>query len=202
MGQETYTIDELAHVTGLKPRTIRHYIQQQLLLGPDSLGRNATYNEKHRKRLEVIKEMRRRMFSIEDIRDAFRHAPLDEDIHLAIPTASGMSSIDDADDDSALEFVQEAQVSEPMAAYSPGGEKTSPSPSSTGPIEHLLQQLRILSGQRRVSRRTRGESWVRFAATPDLEIHVRGKVPEDQQKLFEQIADHIRHILLGGDPYA
>ena len=103
MGQETYTIDELAHVTGLKPRTIRHYIQQQLLLGPDSLGRNATYNEKHRKRLEVIKEMRRRMFSIEDIRDAFRHAPLDEDIHLAIPTASGMSSIDDADDDSALE---------------------------------------------------------------------------------------------------
>ena len=36
-------------------------------------------------------------------------------------------------------------------------------------------------------------------ATPDLEIHVRGEVSPEQLLLFEQIADHIRHILLGGD---
>ena len=70
---------------------------------------------------------------------------------------------------------------------------------ATGPIEQLLEQLRHITADQRVARRALGEEWVRFAATPDLEIHVRGEMPPEQLLLFEQITDHIRHILLGGD---
>jgi len=217
--ERRYTLDELADLTGLKPRRIRHYIQQDLLLGPDSLGRGATYSDYHRKRLDIITDLRNRRFSIEDIRKALSHAQPDEDIRVAVIPVPGMSTEDAPpyeDDDSALSFVQSRQeamaphdeitqsmppssgdldaVAESSAPYAPS--------SSSGPIEQLLLQLRAISGQRTVTRRTRGESWVHFAATPDFEIHVRGQVSTEQQVLFEQIADHIRHILLGGDPHA
>jgi DNA-binding transcriptional MerR regulator len=217
VSERRYTLDELAGLTGLKPRTIRHYIQQDLLLGPDSLGRSATYSDYHIKRLEVITDLRSRRFRIEDIRKALSHAQPDEDIRVAVIPLPGMPTEDappHEDDDSALSFVRSRQqplddevaqsmppssgdldvVAESSAPYSP--------PSSSGPIEELLLQLRAISGQRSVTRRTRGQSWVHFAATSDFEIHVRGQVPAEQQVLFEQIADHIRHILLGGDPHA
>ena len=212
MPQETYTLEELADVTGLKPRTIRHYIQQHLLLGPDSLGRSASYRKYHRDRLEAVKWMRKSGFSIEEIRKTFSQAPIDEDIRLVIPGFSDAMGPTE-DDDSALGFVQERQqmLMSPVADYdtsthSPlqdsGGAVKEPtsrgsSPSSSGPIEQLLDQLRILSGQRRVAHRPRGETWVRFAATPDLEINVRGHVSRDQEKLFEQIADHALPSLCG-----
>ena len=217
MSERRYTLDELADLSGLKPRTIRHYIQQQLLLGPDTRGRSATYSDYHRKRLEVIKDLRNRRFPIEDIRKALSQAQPDEDIRVAVIPVPGMPV--DApyeDDDSALSFVHSRQqamapppdevvqsppptsgdlhaVAESSAPYPP--------PPSSGPIEQLLPQLQAMNG-RRVARRSQAEPWVRFAATPDFEIHIRGPLAADQQDLFEQITDHIRHILLGGDPHA
>mgnify|MGYP001335723843 CR=1 FL=1 len=72
------------------------------------------------------------------------------------------------------------------------------SKTSTGPIELLLQHLQSLTGDQRVSRRARGEEWFRLSVTPDLEFHVRGELTREQIRLFEQLADHFRHILLGG----
>ena len=48
-------------------------------------------------------------------------------------------------------------------------------------------------------RRTRGEEWVRLEVTPDIEIHVRGQLQSEQLKDFEQLADLMRHILLGSE---
>ena len=73
------------------------------------------------------------------------------------------------------------------------------SKTSTGPIEQLLQRLQSLTGDQRVSRRSRGEEWFRLSVTPDLEFHVRGELTREQIRLFEQMADHFRHILLGGE---
>ena len=200
----SYSLEELADITGLKTRTIRHYIQQKLLLGPDSLGRTATYSDYHRDRLRVIKELRRRRYSIEDIRKTFRHARPDEEIRIEILPLPESETPSRQEVESALGFVQEQQAAmAPLRdvehfAGGPAAPRSAPPPSSSGPIGQLLEQLRSLSGQRRVRPQTRGEEWVRLAVTPDLEIHVRGELGSDQKKLYEQIADHMRHILLGG----
>jgi DNA-binding transcriptional MerR regulator len=206
MSKETsYSLEELAKITGLKTRTIRHYIQQRLLLGPDSLGRTATYSDYHRDRLLVIKELRRHRYSIGDIRKTFRHARPDEEIRIEILPLPEGEVPSRQEVESALGFVQEQQAAmEPLSdvehvAREPVVRKqTAPSPSSSGPIGLLLEQLRNLSGQRRGRPRTRSEEWVRLAVTPDLEIHVRGELGSDQKELYEEIADHMRHILLGG----
>ena len=38
-----YSLEDLAKILRINPRTIRSYIQQGLLRGTDSLGRNARY---------------------------------------------------------------------------------------------------------------------------------------------------------------
>ena len=227
MTEPEYTLDELADITGVKPRTIRHYIQQDLLLGPASLGRNATYREYHRKRLDVIKTLRSHHLSIDEIRKYFALARPDEDIELAtIPVdLSARRRGPRSRSDETLDFIRSRQagrrpadddgdpavngdvahaLARPDTVYEPApayADAAAP-PTTSGPIELLLEQLRTLAADQRVARRTRGEEWVRFAATPDLEIHVRGQLPPEQLLLFEQITDHIRHILLGGDRHA
>ena len=58
MPDAIYTLNELADLVDIRTRTIRSYIQQDLLRGPDSMGRNARYSDYHRKRLEAIKALR------------------------------------------------------------------------------------------------------------------------------------------------
>ncbi len=221
MTEREYTLDELAEITGIRPRTIRHYIQRKLLNGPNSVGRGATYGEYHRKRLEVIRTLRDYHFSINQIAQYFRQAQSDEDIDLAVLPidlserggGSRRASIDDLDfiqgrrspepdeEDHVSHAMQSApDISDQQSHVADSAPTDSYAPPPTiGPIEQLLEQLRSLTADQRVARRTLGEEWVRFAATPDLEIHVRGEVSPEQLLLFEQIADHIRHILLGGD---
>ena len=57
MASDVYSLDGLAQKVGIHPRTIRSYIQQGLLRGPESMGRNAHYTDYHLKRLEVIKTL-------------------------------------------------------------------------------------------------------------------------------------------------
>ena len=42
----------------------------------------------------------------------------------------------------------------------------------------------------------RGESWFHIEITPDITLNVRGDYSRDELALFEQIADHVRQILL------
>jgi hypothetical protein len=90
-------------------------------------------------------------------------------------------------------------MSAPEPAEAVPHETQSPYEHATaGPIEQLLLRIQTLTGDQRVAQRTHGEEWFRLSVTPDLEIHVRGELSPEQIRLFEQIADHFRHILLGG----
>lgn len=211
MENRDYTLEQLSKETGLKARTIRHYIQQELLLGPETRGRGATYTDYHRKRLLTIKELRSARLSIEQIREYFQMAAPDEDIKIvtmAVPTTADESP----DSSSPLDFVRSRQElrsmdlkesppgSEPLFAALPADSAPdySPGSSSTSPIDQLLYQLQALAANKQVSRHARGEKWFRLAVTPDLELHIRGELSRQQVGLFEEIADHFRHILLGG----
>ena len=57
MQPNEYSLEDLARHLDIQPRTIRSYIQQGLLRGPDTMGRNARYSAYHLKRLELIKTL-------------------------------------------------------------------------------------------------------------------------------------------------
>ena len=213
-----YSLEDLAKILRINPRTIRSYIQQGLLRGPDSLGRNARYSEYHLKRLRVIRTLKDdHNLPLSEIRRLVTMAGPDEDIQIQLVPTSGLpqerspsvkSDLDDASASSALDYIRARRaLGKPMAeerAAPLQGEisesiPAAPPQAAPSPLETLLLKLREGRGLGRVPRRTRGEEWVRLEVTPDIEIHVRGQLQSEQLKDFEQLADLMRHILLGSE---
>jgi DNA-binding transcriptional MerR regulator len=214
-----YSLEDLAKMLRINPRTIRSYIQQGLLRGPDSLGRNARYSDYHLKRLRVIRTLKDdHNLPLSEIRRLVTMAGPDEDIQIQLVPMGGAPArdpdsegdLDDASSSSALDYIRarrarvqgkpipeekaaplQQEISESLPAARP---QAAPSP-----LETLLLKLREGKGLGRVPRRTRGEEWVRLEVTPDIEIHVRGQLQSEQLKDFEQLADLMRHILLGSE---
>ena len=201
----------------INPRTIRSYIQQGLLSGPDSLGRNARYSDYHLKRLRVIRTLKEvHHLPLSEIRRIVTMAGPEEDIQIQlVPTggemrtevrsASGKVASEPA---SALDYVRTRRASaqgipvaeEAAAQVAPPPMLCSPTErydATSTPLEALLYKLRGQGMLNNVPRKARGEEWVRLEVTPDIEIHVRGQLRREQLSAFEQLADLMRHILLG-----
>ncbi|MGN6721083.1 MAG: MerR family transcriptional regulator [Marmoricola sp.] len=62
-----WTIDELAMRVGMTVRTTRYYASLGLLPAPERRGRIAYYDDRHRIRLEIIRTMQERGFSLAGI---------------------------------------------------------------------------------------------------------------------------------------
>ena len=52
------TIEELANQSGLPLRTLRFYIQEGILQGPDTRGKFARYSQQHLDRIELIRRLK------------------------------------------------------------------------------------------------------------------------------------------------
>lgn len=62
------TLEELVNISGLPLRTVRFYIQEGLLPGPDSRGKNARYTEEHLERLVWIQRLKEHHRPLREIR--------------------------------------------------------------------------------------------------------------------------------------
>jgi DNA-binding transcriptional MerR regulator len=100
-----FTLLELAHQTDTEPRTIRSYIAEGLLRGPEVVGRNARYSRHHHDRLCAIRvlrdqerlglgEIRRRFLTLTDEEIASIGARLHEAESAARAEAPSASALD------------------------------------------------------------------------------------------------------------
>jgi DNA-binding transcriptional MerR regulator len=214
-----YTLEELAKMVRINPRTIRSYIQQGLLSGPDSMGRNARYKDYHLKRLRVIRTLKEvHHLPLSEIRRIVTMASPEEDIQIQLVPLDGEMQVEAREvseeeasaPSSALDYVRARRASAkgrraeetdalPAAPPPTMGSPIDPDDSVTSPLEALLYKLRDQGTLDNVPRKTRGEEWVRLEVTPDIEIHVRGQLRREQLSDFEQLADLMRHILLGSE---
>lgn len=64
----TYSIGDLADAAGVSRRTVRFYVQRELLPAPEGLGRGARYTGTHLARLIQIKEWQEQGVALEEIR--------------------------------------------------------------------------------------------------------------------------------------
>ena len=219
-----YTLEELAQMLRINPRTIRSYIQQGLLRGPDSMGRNARYSDYHVKRLQTIRQLKDdHNLPLSEIRRLVTMAAPDEDIQIQlVPIRSSEEEVienpvedlkeEESERSSALDYVRarraagrgrskrEHAPSESREMHRSAEESGASSPSES-PIETLLAKLRDQAGLGNVPRRAQGQEWVRLEVTPDIEIHLRGQLYGEQLKDFERLADLMRHILLGSEDH-
>lgn len=63
----TYTLDELCALIDISKRTVRYYIQQGLIPGPEGKNRGARYHQQHVERLLELKKWQAAGLSLERI---------------------------------------------------------------------------------------------------------------------------------------
>lgn len=192
--KDEFTLAELADTLAIQPRTIRSYIEQGLLRGPEVGGRGARYTEYHVQRLKAIQTLKDvRGLSLAEVRRRLLSASGPEIASLAaeIDAAKTPSSIQEAV--SALDYIRKLQTSHHNEPISP------PLDSGPTPMDIVLFRLsQLTNGAKPPPRRARGELWTSVWVTPDIEIRMRGTLTADQLSRWERIADHLRELLMGG----
>ncbi len=181
MGMRTYSLKELAELTGIESRTIRSYIAKGLLQGPSTRGRNASYSESHLERLHEIQALKNRGMPLEEIRRSQLHARQRLD-----PDTRELSS---------FMMARSIREDEPMEL----SKSLLDDSDENAPLLRLLRILQSAVRTRAAHRRSRTELWTQVVVTPEIELHVRGELSERERELVRQVADHMRDILLGED---
>jgi DNA-binding transcriptional MerR regulator len=225
MKEAFYTLRELADLTDIEPRTIRSYIQQGLLRGPDTLGPKASYSEHHLKRLRTIRLLRERHgLGLGDIRRVVMRAGDDDIDVMELPAryrspGSGRRRIDewaDARENGEWETSylfstdgeEEGFADNEELLHAPGedshrgGAESITSPGGeleeSAPLATLLRILGEALKNQRVPRTGRAEVWRKVEIVPGIQLHLLGEYTPAELDVIERIADHIRVILLGG----
>lgn len=67
MEEKKYTVYELSEMTGFTIRTIRYYIQEELLAPPAGRGRGGFYFDSHLNQLRLIKSLQEKGMKISSI---------------------------------------------------------------------------------------------------------------------------------------
>ena len=193
------TLEELAERSGVQPRVIRSYIEQDLLRGPASKGRYARYGDYHLERLLAIRALREQGLSLAEIRLRLLTMS-DEQIARtgAAAAASGPASALEYLRRVALETPVPVAVAPPRLAAMRDSGPLGRAPEETTSFERLLFSLQEALADRRVDRQARGEPWYRIEVTPEIELHVRGAFSPEAVVTLERLADYLREIALGG----
>lgn len=159
---ESFSLVELSRLSGIEPRTIRSYIYQGLLRGPEAVGRNARYSRHHLDRLRAIRSLREgERLSLNEIRQRLVALSDDQIGTIGEPSAGAAPKQDLQEAASALDYIRalrerlRADERETIAPDRPVGpslhesrdDSVLPYPVATAPaaaaIEPLHSSLRV-----------------------------------------------------------
>ncbi len=194
----SYSLEELAALSGFDRRVIRSFIEQGLLRGPESMGRYARYSSSHLTRLLAIKNLREQQgLTLGAIRTALVTMSEDE-----LSVVANKNAAMQQPDSSALDYIRSIQASPPIPVAQQQSPESEPSDNydkkGRTPIDLLLWELSKINVDKNVRRQAKSARWHRIAITPDIELSIRAIDDSAQLANFERIADHLREILLGG----
>lgn len=166
------TLARLSSETGVPVRTIRSWVAEQLVPGPLSRGRGATYPEEALERVHRVRQLRETGLSAEEIRreQAFGFAKRPRE--MGYPEPEYLISA------YRLESPIEEKLSDPPSGFSTLAERL-------GVGDEYLPDAGA-----------RSSDWVSFEVSPDVEVNVRGPLSEQQRTLIARCAAAIGKILV------
>lgn len=205
------TLADLAAGSGLQARTIRSWVSQGLIPGPLNRGPAARYSADTLERLLAIRAMRDLLgMPFSSIRQELLVATPEQisayaakAVGLAPEPSEATAASESAKPSAALDYLRELRAKVAMAppsmeAASRALVPVAPQISTSG-FEAL--EVRLGGGRSKAAtgRKARAEDWHRIPITPDVELHVRGRLDAEARARIERCADLVRDILLGRD---
>lgn len=205
MGTPTYSLQQLSEVSGIEARTIRSYIERDLLPGPYGMGPKAAYGGEHVDRLRVIQRLREtnREMTLDQIRSFLVQLPPEKIAALAAGDLKlGSVGLQSPSSSSALSYLLSLKQGGRSARSARAAAPATPQPDARArahaktPFEEMLDALAAALPGESVARAVRSETWHRIPITPDVELTVRGELDPDTLALLQRIGDHLRHLLV------
>jgi len=169
-GAGRYSLEELSRLGSVQPRTVRYYIQEDLLPRPErGSGSAARYSDRHLIRLRLVKRLQQRGEPLSRIRAALEH--LDDDAVRARleESENGVLVREPGDRSSALEYVRGVMAQVRVEA------KASPPRS------------RSAAGER--------AQWERVTLSPQVELSIRTPLSRHERRRVERLIHEARKIL-------
>jgi DNA-binding transcriptional MerR regulator len=199
---EDYTLDELAKKSGLSLRTLRFYMQEGLLQGPDSRGKFARYSSQHLERLALIQRLKSMRLPLQEIRQILdgmspeeiqqfcqKEGQPDAAVHPLQAAESAHYSIAE-EGSSALDYLK--NLEQAWGKIPTHADLRSPAPAASQPSATLRPKFLPPSP---VPGQPDQEPWRRYVIIDGVELQVRGQAPadgEDLARILEEFARKIR----------
>ena len=205
-----YSLQDLADLADVSPRTVRYYIAQGLLPSPRQVGPGAHYTDAHLARLRLIRRLQREHLPLAEIRT--RLASLDDDAIAGLARADTTAP----PEGSALDYVRAvlgggAQPDVSEARHLPLRRLAFPSRLSAAPdTSSLLRRESLADGepayapsapQPAAAKPASTEpvadrsQWDRVTLTTDIELHIRRPLSRQQNKRVDRLIAIARELL-------
>ena len=182
-----YSIKDLEEKTGVKVRTIRFYIKENLVPPPNGTGGGASYDDTHLLSLQVIKVLHESKLKLSGIKEALAGMSPEQMSALVAEAESGKRNWDNA---SLRNWVNPEKGNEAtvppcgfsFAAIGSGEEGKSVSDDTSNILSKLTRQA--VPAQ---------ETWMRFNPIDGVEIQVRDDVDPKTKALVMQLIQQMQN---------
>ncbi len=217
--ENEYSLQDLADLADVSPRTIRYYVAQGLLPSPGQVGPGARYTDGHLARLRLIRRLQREHLPLAEIRT--RLAGLDDatiaslveseaprppdssalDYIRGVLGGSGMPSAPRLSSEGLVAPASRAILAQPLVRSQTPERVAEPEAAylrieeTPTPAEPLAAPTATTPTEPTIQR----SQWDRIALSPDIELNIRRPLSRQQNKRVERLIA-IAHELLEEDP--
>ena len=196
------TLEDLAVRSGLSLRTLRYYMQEGLLPGPDTRGKYARYAQQHLDRLELIRRMKDLHLPLQEIRQLIDNMTSEEMSQLrnyqdevamkfGVQKPAMPAKDQPALSSSALDYIHSIRDGrENLRAYALN--KNAILPART--IIPAIDQKAIPAKAQRPAKQ---ETWRRIQLADGIELNVRETNDQQEQQQLEQLIQSVKKLITG-----
>lgn len=220
----SYTIADLARLTGLNVRTIRYYVAQGLIPSSGESGRGARYGDGHLHRLRLVKLLQAQHLPLAEIRlrlqglgdDDVEGLVADGEAEEVAPPSSALDYVRGVLGTSGTRALREeaaffgSSVARPPAAAPVAGvpRMATPSMPVMRDVAPARQSIRPDAGSETQAddepppnpSPLERSQWERLSLGPNLELHVRRPLSRLEQRRVERLITIARQVLKEDTP--
>ncbi len=161
--QETLSIQDLADAAEVPVRTIRYYISEGILQGPEGRGKSASYSEEHLLRLKAARLLAEQRIPLEEIRRTLPGLSKGQLLDLLNREERQKRKEVSARGTSPAEYIQALIAREEHAAYG------------------------LLFSQAAEPSAESEETWRRYILRPGIELHVSSSATGRHGRLIQKV---------------
>lgn len=197
------TLEDLAKLSKMSIRTLRYYIQEGLLPGPDTRGKFASYSREHLARIKMIKRLKDKYLPLQQIKQLLDNMS-EDDIHQMMQYQDelypGMNQsrfeinqeVSSPESGSnALDYIRALEQEHGLIQSA-----TEPKPVVVrSPSKEFFMNEKLDPYQSPPSPRVRRESWRKIIFLDGLELHVSSAREKEFKAEIQQLIEFARNLL-------